>query len=329
MPLIQAMDNLGRSLVKVDMLLQLERLLQHNNYAVIQGSGGMGKTTTAVELTRWLVRSEQFERAAFISVESHNVQNTQGVLDIIGRQLCSQYTAAQYGNDTVAALQPIERALNDFSTLIVIDNMESVLPDSQGNIPTGVADVSELLKLGQQLLAASPNCRLIFTSREALPAPFDLGKNTIKLGRLSQHEAIELVEQVMQQNGWQPPVSDNASTPEEIAELVETVNCHPRALVLLAKEVAHGVRATTQNLAGLMHKLEAENKGDRENSLYASVELSLSRLSPEVRILVNRLAVFHGGGHLYVVGQVMEIEADDIGPIAKMLVDVGMAELMP
>ena len=311
------------------LLLQLERLLQHNNYAVIQGSGGMGKTTTAVELTRWLVRSEQFERAAFISVESQNVQNIQGVLDIIGHQLCSQYTAAQYGNDTAAAMQPIERALNDFSTLIVIDNMESVLPDSQGNIPAGVADVGELLKLGQQLLNASPNCRLIFTSRESLPTPFNQGKNTIKLGRLSQHEAIELVEQVMQENGWHPPISDNASTPEEIAELVETVNCHPRALVLLAKEVAHGVRATTQNLAALMHKLEADNKGDRENSLYASVELSLRRLPEEMRTLVNRLAVFHGGGNFYVISEVMEIEADDIGPIAKMLIDVGMAELMP
>ena len=311
------------------LLLQLERLLQHNNYAVIQGSGGMGKTTTAVELTRWLVRSEQFERAAFISVESHNVQNIQGVLDIIGHQLCHQYTAAQYGNDTAAAMQPIERALNDFSTLIVIDNMESVLPDPQGIIPAGVADVSELLKLGQQLLDASPNCRLIFTSRETLPAPFNQGKNTLRLGRLSQHEAIELVEQVMLQNGWQPPVSDNASTPEEIAELVETVNCHPRALVLLAKEVANGVRATTQNLAELMHKLEVANKGDRENSLYASVELSLRRLPEEMRILVNRLAVFHGGGHLTNMATVMEVETDDIGPVAKMLIDVGMAELMP
>ena len=311
------------------LLLQLERLLQHNNYAVIQGSGGMGKTTMAVELTRWLVRCEQFERAAFISVESHNVQNIQGVLDIIGHQLCNQYTAAQYGNDIAAALQPIELALNESSTLIVIDNMESVLPDPQGIIPAGVADVSKLLKLGLQLLAASPNCRLIFTSREALPSPFNLGKNTIKLGRLGQHEAIELVEQVMQQNGWQPPVSDNASTPEEVAELVETVNCHPRALVLLAKEVAHGVNATTQNLAALMHKLEAENKGDRENSLYASVELSLRRLPEKVRTQVNRLAVFHGGGHLGVMAMVMEIETDDIDPIAEMLVDVGMAELMP
>jgi isopentenyl phosphate kinase len=47
-----------------------------------------------------------------------------------------------------------------------------------------------------------------------------------------------------------------------------------------------------------MAKLEAENPGDRENSLYASVELSLRRLPDEVRERVQRLAVVHGGGHL-------------------------------
>jgi isopentenyl phosphate kinase len=46
-----------------------------------------------------------------------------------------------------------------------------------------------------------------------------------------------------------------------------------------------------------MAQLEAENPGDRENSLYASVELSLRRLPEEVRERVKRLAVVHGGGN--------------------------------
>ena len=278
------------------MLLHVERLLEQENYGVIRGSGGMGKTVLATELTRWLVRSGRFERAAFVSVEPQNVQDVNGVLDAIGRQLLPQYTVAQYGDDLDAALQPVERALRDQPTVILIDNMESVLPDHEGINPAGVADVTDLLALCRKLLAASDRCRLIFTSRELLPEPFAQTKNTVELGRLREHEAIQLVERVMAQNGWEPPASDNATTPEEVAELVETVNRHPRALVLLAREVAAGVRATTQNVTQLMAKLEAQNKGDRENSLYASVELSLRRLPPEVRERVNRLAVFHGGG---------------------------------
>ena len=307
------------------MLLHLERLLELENYAVIRGSGGMGKTALATELVRWLVRSNRFERAVFVSVEPQNVQDVKGVLDSIGRQLLPKYTVTQYGNDPDAALQPVERALQDFSTLILFDNMESVLPNHQGINPAGAADVTELLGLCQKLLKASDKTRLIFTSRELLPKPF--AQNTVELGRLHKDESITLVEKVMAQHNWQPPASDDARTPEEIEELVDVVNRHPRALVLLAREVAGGVRATTQNLAGLMAKLEAENKGDRENSLYASVELSLRRLPAEVRERVNRLAVVHGGGHLFILSAVMGIEQEDAVPIVHMLVETGMAEI--
>ncbi|MEM9151628.1 MAG: CHAT domain-containing protein [Cyanobacteria bacterium P01_F01_bin.3] len=308
------------------MLLHLERLLQQENYAVICGSGGMGKTALATELVRWLVRSYRFEQAAFVSVEPQNVQDVKGVLNAIGGQLVTNYAVAEYGNDLDKALQPIERALRDFPTMILLDNMESVLPDSNGNNPAGVADVTELLALCQQLLAADDRCRVIFTSRERLPEPFAKGKNTVELGRLSEREAIQLVEQVMAQNGWEPPVSDNATTPEEIKELVETVNCHPRALVLLAREVASGVRATSENVARLMAELERKNPGDRENSLYASVELSLRRLPAKMRELVNRLAVFHGGANRFTLSKVLEIEAEQADAVAASLIEVGMAE---
>ena len=313
-------------------LLKLERLLEQTaeqqnkgGYAVIRGSGGMGKTALAVELARWLVQSGRFGRAAFVSVEPQNVQNVQGVLDAIGRQLLPKYAAAEYGNND-AALQPVERALRDFPTVIVLDNMESVLPDSEGNNPAGVADVTELLALCGRLLQADSRCRLIFTSRERLPAPFDRARNTVELGRLSEPEAIQLVERVMAQHGWEPPADDSAMTAEEVSELVETVNCHPRALVLLAREVANGVRATTQNVAGLMAKLEAQNKGDRENSLYASVEMSLRQLPEAMREPVKRLAVVHGGANIFVLMQVMGLEQDDASAVAASLINVGMAE---
>jgi hypothetical protein len=65
-------------------------------------------------------------------------------------------------------------------------------------------------------------------------------------GSAERTEAIQLVEQVMAQHGWEPPATDNATTPAEITELVETVNRHPRALVLLAREVRKGYALTTQ-----------------------------------------------------------------------------------
>jgi hypothetical protein len=57
------------------------------------------------------------------------------------------------------------------------------------------------------------------------------------------------------------------------------------------------------------------------------VELSLRRLPPEVREQINRLAVFHGGGYLGIMGVVLEIEPDNMRAVAEMLIGVGMAEL--
>jgi hypothetical protein len=98
--------------------------------------------------------------------------------------------------------------------LILLDNMESVLLDSAGVNPAGAADVTELLDLCGKLLMVSEKTRLLFTSREVLPAPF--AGNTVELGRLQKNEAIQLVEKVMSQQGWQPPESDDARTPEEL-----------------------------------------------------------------------------------------------------------------
>ncbi len=312
------------------MLLHLERLLLQEQYAVIRGSGGLGKTALAVELVRWLVRSGRFGRAVFVNVEPQNVQDVKGILDSIGNQLLPQYAVAQYGDDLNAALLPVERALRERPVVILLDNLESVLPDSTGQNPAGVADVTDLLGLCGRLLAADGRCRLVFTSRERLPQPFAGGKNTVELGRLSESEAIQLVERVMAEQGWALPEADDAATPEEVRELVETVNGHPRALVLLAREVAQGrhrgVRATTRDLAGLMAELEAQNPGDRENSLYASVALSLRRLPGEMREAVNRLAVVHGGAHLFILMQVMGLEQDAASAVASRLIEVGMAE---
>ena len=129
-----------------------------------------------------------------------------------------------------------------------------------------------------------------------------------------------------------PKAEDPGGDPKEITDLVEAVNRHARALVLLAREVARrGVRTTTENLHQLMAKLDSKYPGDRENSLYASVELSLRRLPPEVRAQLKALAVFHDGTHLYVFHYVLDVAEDDVetGPgIFRALIEVGLAEDM-
>jgi len=124
-------------------LLALERLLQpaqpkvpqERRWALIRGQGGEGKTALAGELGRWLVRSQQIERLAFCSVETQG--QAAAVLDAIGRQLVGpHYSVAALGAPpgaphpsaaSDAAIQPVERALTEHPTLLIIDNLESLL----------------------------------------------------------------------------------------------------------------------------------------------------------------------------------------------------------
>src|SRR5215208_42781 len=129
-------------------LLALERLLHDQPYAVLRGQGGAGKTTLATELARWLVRSGRFRRAAFVSVEQSGDVRT--VLDSLGRQLLPEgqnWSVAQF-KDMKEALQPVERALRDQPTLIVLDNLESVLA-APGAQSAAAAPVEELFDLAQ------------------------------------------------------------------------------------------------------------------------------------------------------------------------------------
>lgn len=357
-------------------LLALERLLHSEPYAVVRGLGGAGKTTLAVELARWLVRVGRFRRAAFVSLEQYTDART--VLDSLGRQLLPDgetRSVAEYP-DLKQALQPVERALLDRPTIIVLDNLESMLPEisaarsteradstasdarlatangadstrpdaddtlatARGTYPTSpdantlatarcTDPVEEIFALCRSLLDADPATRIVFTSREPMPRPFHKKLCERRLGPLSWEDAITLVSEVMKQEGLTPKSEDPGNDPQEITDLVEAVNCHARAAVLLARAVAQGgVCASTNDLHRAMDKMEKKYPGDRENSLYASVEISLRRLPPETREQIKPLAVFHGGAHLAVWGKMLGADTQTVKNIARQLIDVGLSE---
>ncbi len=308
-------------------LLALQRLLRHERYAVVRGQGGEGKTALAAEFARWMVRSHQIRRAAFVSVETHS--HVAAVLDALGRQLVGQeYSAATFG-DLEKAILPIERALAEQATLLVIDNMESILLPPFVAMPEALSEdahreLDAILALCARVNAKG-DTRLIFTSRETLPAPFGADRHRRELHQLHPDDAVKLVERVLNAAGGDAGASTDAAR-EEIERLVEAVHGHARTLALLAPALRSlGVTATRSSLVELMADMEKAFPGSREKSVFASVELSLRRLSETNRERASVLGVFHGGVDLDVLRVMMNWEAADVDSLAVELVQMGLA----
>ncbi len=327
-------------------LLALQRLLlpsplvgegsgvRGSRYAVVRGQGGEGKTALAAEFARWMVRSQQMRRAAFVSVETNS--HVAAVLDAIGRQLVTDYSVATFDNLEKAIL-PVERALTEQATLLVVDNMESVLlpPFLADETPAALSEdahreLDAILKLCARLNAKG-DTRLVFTSREALPAPFDAQRHRRELHRLDRDEAVKLVERVVNvgSTGGDAGATLDAAR-EEIEQLVDAVHCHARTLALLAPALRRrGVEATRASLVELMAEMEKRFPGSREQSVFASVELSLQRLSVANRDRARVLGVFHGAADLDALRVMMQWDKADVAALAIELVETGLATPNP
>ena len=314
-------------------LLALQRLLRTERYAVVRGQGGEGKTALAAEFARWMVRSHQMRCAAFVSVEGLEKNIAESVLDKLGSQLVRSgfSTQADCNGDLDKAEQEIERVLRERPTLLVMDNMESVLlPEflaeetPEALFQEAREELAAILALCERLQTVG-HTRLVFTSREALPAPFDADSNRRELRRLGREDAVKLVERVLNAAGGEAGSSSDAAR-EEIERLVETVHGHARTLALLAPALrSRGVEATRESLVDLMTEMERQFPGSREQSVFASVELSLRRMSEANQTRVRVLAVFHGEVNLNVLHVMMQWDQEDVGSLAVELVGTGLA----
>lgn len=309
-------------------LLTAERLLHTERYIVLEGQGGEGKTTLAAELARWLLLTRRYARGAFARLD---VQlDARRILFHLANQLAPT-RIVEAGNDEAHAWRILEAALKEHRTVIILDNMESVL-EPAANSPAAASfdrkTLDEVLSLAQRLTKTG-DTRVIFTSREPLPAPFSSARNLVPIRRLDRRDAIHLVGKVLGEGNLMPHAKDSGQNDQEIENLVDSVGCHARSLVLIAREVAAaGVRNATEKLHEIMASLHRKHPDDRERSLFASVELSLRRLSPETRQRIRPLAVFQAGGWLPIIAMVLGLDTanDEAVALANQLIETGLVE---
>jgi tetratricopeptide (TPR) repeat protein len=305
-------------------LLTLERLLHMEKYAVVLGQGGEGKTTLAAELARWLVRTGRFKRAVFVSLE--DIYDVRTVVDVIGQQLLINFSVAEH-EQLDQALLPIEAKLREEATLLLLDNMETILPPKNESVShLDTEELNNFFTVCRRLNKVGDTV-LLFTSREALPNPFNSPKRTVAISRMDKRDAIDLVHHAMIEAGLEPRENDDGTVQQEVEALVEAFNCHARGLVLLAPEIYKiGVRRTTENLGKIMTDLHIKYPDERERSLYACVQLSLHQLDKKWQNKIKPLGAFQGGGHIKLFENVLQVSEEKRDELARELTNLNLAQ---
>ena len=132
----------------------------------------------------WCVPSRY---AAPRSFPSSPMGKLRAVVDALGRQLVGD--GLLRGRRSRYAIKGVELALHEQETLLVVDNMEKILlpPFMAEETPEALTEdarreLDAILVLCERLLKAGET-RMIYISREALPAPFDGERNRLGLGR--------------------------------------------------------------------------------------------------------------------------------------------------
>ncbi|WP_437723285.1 tetratricopeptide repeat protein [Sorangium sp. So ce861] len=287
-------------------LLDIERALFRGKIVLLHGFGGTGKTALAAEAARWLCRTGMYRGACFVSFEHGG--DAARVLGRLAEHLGVSDGAFDAG-DAKAALARLVPALVERPTLLVADNLESVLPGGDATLPAG-----ERAALWQALvqLATAPKggCGVILTSRDAA-----LGDGRLAPGQRAMHREVRgmdpedahaLAARLLGDLGIDPK---RAPYPE-LRDLLQKLDHHPLAIQLVLRALGDKtltLKGIDEEFAKLLPTFTDDTETGRNRSLMASLEYSLRRLSEEQRALLIRLAPFEGGASEHVLLAITEI----------------------
>jgi len=270
-------------------LLQIERHLLHKRLVVLSGFGGIGKTALAREATDWLTRTGLYTSACFVSFEHGG--DTSLLLSTLGTFL-GIYDGNYNPGDPDAALAQLKPTLAARPTLVIADNLESLLPNGEARLEHEARRqlwrvLCELARLGAGVL---------LTSRDPLAGEDQLAPGArvaaLPLRGLTSYDAYALATHLLTDLSI-----DRTHAPyAELCDLLAQLDHHPLAIQLVLPIL--GERSLDEirtHFSTLLPSFTDDTATGRNRSLLASLDYSLRRLSDAQRAFLSRLALFEGG----------------------------------
>ena len=294
-------------------LLQVERHLLRGKLVIIHGFGGVGKTALVREAADWLTRTGMYTGACFVSFEHGGDAAT--LLSALGSYL-GVYDGHYNPNDRTAALARLKPALKEKPTLVIADNLESILPGGEAPLEAAIRThlwdaLLDLAKLGAGVLLTTRDT----TFGDGRLSP---GRQVahLALGGLYPEDAYTLASRLLvdlQIDRARAPYAD-------LRDLLKQLDHHPLAIQLVLPALRTISLATIRaDFAKLLPNFVDDTTTGRNRSLLASLEYSLQRLSEEQRKLLPRLALFEGGASEATLLAIMEIPEAAWGKLRQAL----------
>ena len=265
----------------------------------LTGFGGQGKTALAQEAGRWLTRTGLFQAAVFVDYSRVQAADAVAVAkNEIGKVLDQTFI------DAAAATA----ALRQKPTLVILDNLEALAPDSlrallDAAVPWSQAGGSRVLCTTRRPDFGHADYRVEGTNIHRRIQLDGLGS------KAAPDDALEWCAALMK---LPPAPTVSAPKREALIELFDRVKFHPLSIRVLAQQLKTrrmaelGERLGELLAAGSSRREEAPSSqsaiGNRPSAiedtpagLLASLELSLDKLDEAARQVLPRLGVFQGG----------------------------------
>ncbi len=296
-------------------LLILERLLENQPTVFLRGPGGIGKTTVAIALARWLARCGHYHRIAYI--RNDDASDPRSLLDALGRQLLptgKHWSVEQYPS-WWQALDNVRQTLRPQPILIVLDQLERWHSEQDEAFDS----------FWKALMHEWSELHLLGLGR-AGPPPFTPYWTEVTLGPLEETDAILLISRVLATTGEAPPSTDNGSGFPQLHSIVTLAGSHPGALLRVAHEISvRGVNAAQELLYSFRTGLH-QHGNDPKWPLYLSLELVLRQLSPADRERLTILAFFRDGANRIALAHALALDTPAVTTFSERLITLGLAE---
>jgi predicted ATPase/DNA-binding CsgD family transcriptional regulator len=278
----------------------------------LTGIGGVGKTRLALEIGAD-VQGVYRDRAWFIELAS-----------VVDPGAVPQRVAAALGISETAGERPVDtltRALQRSQCLLILDNCEHLVEACAG--------------LADQLLRACPDMRILATSRQALaiegetvwsvpPLPLP-GAGLTGNDEIGASAAVRLFCDRARSALPSFALSDLNAAP--VARICQRLDGIPLAIELAAARMnVLSPDEMLNRLADRFRMLRGSNRSasSRHHTLRATLDWSYELLTTLERVLLRRLAVFHGGWSLEAAESVCtdgDMAVSEVFDVLNALVD--------